>query len=70
MKAAYRLLEQSAKLRKMRRECIHQSVKNIMLLIELDTIAEDPGSKKAQDILEKYRLKIQQRKEIEQAEQN
>ena len=70
MKTALRLLEQSAKLRKMRRECIHQSVKNIMLLIELETIAENPTGDKAQKILEKYRLKIQQRKEIEQAEQN
>ncbi len=70
MKAAYRLLKQSAKLRKMRRECIHQSVKNIMLLIELDTIAADPASDKAVKILDKYRLKIAQRKEIEQAEQN
>jgi len=70
MKTAYRLLEQSAKLRKMRRERIRQSVKNIMLLIELETIAENLTSDKAKEILNKYRLKIAQRKEIEQAEQN
>lgn len=44
--------------------------KNIMMLIELETIAEDPESDKAKQIIARYRLKIEQRKEIEQAEQN
>ena len=44
--------------------------KNIMMLIELETIAEDPESDKAKEIIARYRLKIEQRKEIEQASQN
>ena len=44
--------------------------KNIMMLIELETIAEDPESEKAKQIIAKYRLRIERRKEIEQASQN
>ena len=44
--------------------------KNIMMLIELETIAEDPTSKRAKDIIDKYKLKLDIRKEQEQAEQN
>jgi len=44
--------------------------KNIMMLIELETIAEDPASDKAKQIIARYRLRIERRKEIEQAEQN
>jgi len=44
--------------------------KNIMMLIELETIAEDPESDKAKQIIARYRLRIERRKEIEQAEQN
>ena len=44
--------------------------KNIMMLIELETIAEDPESDKAKHIIAKYRLRIERRKEIEQASQN
>ena len=42
----------------------------IQLIIELETIAEDPTSKKSRDIIAKYRERIDRRKEIEQAEQN
>jgi len=66
----HRLLEVSAKLRRLKKDNASLFVKNIMLLIELDTIAENPSSDKAKKILNKYRLKIAQRKEIEQAEQN
>jgi RecA/RadA recombinase len=44
--------------------------KNIMMLIELETIAEDPTGDKAKQIIAKYRLRIERRKEIEQASQN
>ena len=44
--------------------------KVIMLQVELEIIAEDPASDKAKQIIARYRLKIAQRKEIEQAEQN
>lgn len=44
--------------------------KNIMMLIELETIAEDPTSDKAKEIIAKYKLKIDRRKEIDQASQN
>ena len=44
--------------------------KNIMMLIELETIAEDPESEKAKQIIARYRLRIERRKEIEQASQN
>ena len=44
--------------------------KNIMMLIELETIAEDPTSKRAKDIIDKYKLKLDIRKEQEQASQN
>ena len=44
--------------------------KNIMMLIELETIAEDPDSDKAKQIIARYRLKIEQRKEQDMMEQN
>lgn len=44
--------------------------KNIMMLIELETIAEDPDSDKAKEIIARYRLRLERRKEIEQASQN
>ena len=44
--------------------------KVIMQQIELETIAEDPTSDKAKEIIARYKLKIQRQKEIEQAEQN
>ena len=46
------------------------AVQNIMLLIELETIAEDPTSDKAKEIISKYREKIDRRKEIDMAESN
>ncbi|MFA5307571.1 MAG: hypothetical protein WC365_09040 [Candidatus Babeliales bacterium] len=44
--------------------------KNIMMLIELETIAEDPESDKAKQIIAKYKKDIDRGKEQEQAEQN
>ena len=44
--------------------------KVIMQLIELETIAEDPTSDKAKEIIAKYKMKIDRRKEIDLAEQN
>ena len=44
--------------------------KVIMLQVELEIIAEDPTSKRAKDIIDKYKLKLDIRKEQEQAEQN
>jgi len=41
-----------------------------MLQVELEIIAEDPTSKRAKDIIDKYKLKLDIRKEQEQAEQN
>ena len=38
--------------------------------IELETIAEDPTSDKAKEIMAKYKMKIDRRKEIDLAEQN
>ena len=66
----YRLLERAARVRRLKSECVRQGVKNIMLLIELETIAEDPTSDKAKKIISKYREKIDRRKEIDLAEQN
>jgi len=48
----------------------HLFCKVIMQLVELETIAEDPTSKRAKDIIDKYKLKLDIRKEQEQAEQN
>ena len=44
--------------------------KVIMQQIELETIAEDPTSDKAKEIIARYKLKIQRQKEIDQAERN
>lgn len=44
--------------------------KLIMQQIELETIAEDPTSDKSKEIMAKYKLKIDRRKEIDLAEQN
>ncbi len=48
----------------------HLFCKVIMQLVELETIAEDPTSDKAKEIIAKYKLKIDRQKEIEQASQN
>lgn len=48
----------------------HLFCKVIMQQVELETIAEDPTSDKAKDIIAKYKLKIDRQKEIEQASQN
>jgi len=44
--------------------------KVIMLQVELEIIAEDPASDKAKGIIDKYKLKLDIRKEQEQASQN
>ena len=56
--------------RNLREENARLFCKLIMQQIELETIAEDPTSDKAKEIMAKYKLKIQRQKEIEQAEQN
>jgi len=48
----------------------HLFCKVIMQQVELETIAEDPTSDKAKEIIAKYKLKIDRQKEIEQASQN
>ena len=42
----------------------------IKLTIELETIAEDPTSEKSKEIIAKYKLKIDRRREQDLAEQN
>ena len=44
--------------------------KLIIQQIELEDIARDINSEKAKQIIAKYRLRIERRKEIEQASQN
>ncbi len=44
--------------------------KVIMLSIELEIIAEDPNSDKAKGIIDKYKIKLDIRKEQDLAEQN
>ena len=56
--------------RNLREENARLFCKLIMQQIELETIAEDPTSDKSKEIIARYRLKIDRRKEIEQAEQN
>lgn len=63
----FRLLLTNARLE---RSNARLMAKLIIQQIELETIAEDPTSDKAKQIIARYRLKIEQRKEIEQAEQN
>ncbi len=70
MKAAYRLLQQSAKLRRLRKENARLFAKNIVILIELETIAEDPTSERSKAIITRYRKRIDIRNEREQATQN
>ena len=66
----YRLLEVSAKLRRFKNDNARLMAKLIIQQIELETIAEDPTSDKAKEIIARYRLKIEQRKEQDLAEQN
>lgn len=63
----FRLLLTNARLE---RSNARLMAKLIIQQIELETIAEDPTSDKAKEIIARYKLKIEQRKEIEQAEQN
>jgi hypothetical protein len=63
----FRLLLTNARLARIN---AHLMAKLIIQQIELETIAEDPTSDKAKEIIARYRLKIEQRKEIEQAGQN
>lgn len=63
----FRLLLTNARLE---RSNARLMAKLIIQQIELETIAADPTSDKAKQIIARYRLKIEQRKEIEQAGQN
>ena len=56
--------------RNLREENARLFCKVIMQQIELETIAEDPTSDKAKEIIARYKLKIQRQKEIDQAERN
>lgn len=55
-----RLREQNAKL----------FAHKIMLIIELETIATDPQSDQAREIIAKYRAKLDRRAEAERAQKN
>jgi hypothetical protein len=63
----FRLLIANARLE---RSNARLMAKLIIQQIELEDIARDPSGKRAKEIIDKYKLKIEQRKEIEQAEQN
>ena len=64
------LLKRSAKIRRLKDDNARMFASSIMRLIELEDIAADPSGKRAKEIIAKYQRKIQQRKEIDQAEQN
>ena len=53
-----------------RKQNTRLAVRTIILRSDLRTIAEDPKSDKAKQIIARYRLRIERRKEIEQASQN
>ena len=55
---------------RLRKQNTRLAVRTIILESNLRTIAANPESDKAKQIIARYRLKIEQRKEIEQAEQN
>jgi hypothetical protein len=59
-----------SKIRELEESRARLLAKVIMLQVELEIIAEDPASDKAKDIIAKYKLKLDIRKEQEQAEQN
>lgn len=64
------LLERSAKIRRLKDDNARYFGRTIIRLIELETIAEDPTSDKAKEIIAKYRERIDRRKEQDLADQN
>ena len=63
----FRLLLTNARLARINARLM---AKLIIQQIELETIAEDPTSDKAKEIIARYKLKIEQRKEQDMMEQN
>ena len=63
----FRLLLTNARLARINARLME---KLIIQQIELEDIARDINSKRAKEIIDKYRLKIEQRKEQDLAEQN
>ena len=59
-----------SKIRELEESRARLLAKVIMLQVELEIIAEDPTSKRAKDIIDKYKLKIDRRKEQNLMEQN
>ena len=55
---------------RLRKQNTRLAVRTIILRSDLRTIAEDPSSDKAKQIIARYRKEIDKEKEIEQAEQN
>ena len=64
------ILKQSQRIRELERSNARLMCKVIIQQIELEDIARDINSKRAKEIIDKYRLKIEQRKEQDLAEQN
>lgn len=57
-------------LRRLKKQNTKLAVRNIVLWSNLRTIAEDPTSDKAKQIIARYQKEIEIEKEIEQASQN
>ena len=55
---------------RLRKQNTRLAVRTIILESNLRTIAEDPTSDKAKEIIARYKLKIARRKEQDLAEQN
>lgn len=64
------ILRQSQRIQELERSNARLMCKVIIQQIELEDIARDPSGKRAKEIIDKYRLKIDQRKEQDLAEQN
>lgn len=58
------------RIRELERSNARLMAKLIIQQIELETIAEDPTSDKAKEIIARYKLKIERRKEQDMMEQN
>lgn len=65
-----KILRQSQRIKELERINARLMAKLIIQQIEIETIAEDPTSDKAKQIIARYRLKIEQRREQDMAEQN
>ncbi len=57
-------------LRRLKKQNTKLAVRNIVLWSNLRTIAEDPTSDKAKQIIARYRKELEAEREIEQALQN